>query len=91
MLLRNHKKSQAGLGWPHSKSEKEEPMAKKVVIDAEECVACGTCVEIAPEVFKLEEGADHAEVIKGSIGSSEEDAVQEAIDSCPTQCIHWEE
>lgn len=66
-------------------------MAKKVVIDTEECVACGTCVEIAPEVFKLEEGADHAEVIKDSVGSSEEDAVQEAIDSCPTQCIHWEE
>jgi len=66
-------------------------MAKKVVIDAGECVACGTCVEICPEVFKLEEGAEHAEVIKSSVGSAEQDAVQESIDTCPTQCIQWEE
>jgi len=66
-------------------------MAKKVVIDTEECVACGTCVEVSPEVFKLDDGADAAEVIKSSVSSSEEDSVQEAIDSCPTQCIHWEE
>ncbi len=64
-------------------------MAKKVVIDEAECVACGTCAEICPEVFVLEDGADAAKVIKPTGGP--EDKVQEAIDSCPTQCISWEE
>ncbi len=64
-------------------------MAKKVVIDAGECVACGTCVEICPEVFKLEDGADSAEVIKETGGPA--DLIQEAIDSCPTQCISLED
>jgi ferredoxin len=64
-------------------------MAKKVVIDADECVACGTCVEICPEVFKMEEGDEAAKVIKPTGGP--EDKIQEAIDSCPVQCISWED
>jgi len=64
-------------------------MAKKVVLDADECVACGTCVEICPEVFKMEEGDDAAQVIKATGGP--EDLIQESIDSCPVQCISWED
>jgi len=64
-------------------------MAKKVVIDADECVACGTCAEVCPEVFKMEEGDEVAKVIKPNGGP--EDKVQEAIDSCPVQCISWED
>ncbi len=64
-------------------------MAKKVVIDTEECVACGTCVEICPEVFELEEGAEAVTIIKETGGP--EDSIQEAIDTCPVQCISWEE
>jgi ferredoxin len=71
------------------KHRKEEPMAQKVVIDADECVACGTCVEICPEVFKMDDGADTAEVIMETGGP--EDLIQEAIDSCPTQCISLED
>ena len=64
-------------------------MGKKVVIEAEECVACGTCVEICPEVFKMDDGDDVAEVIMDTGGP--EDLIQEAMDSCPVQCIQWEE
>lgn len=64
-------------------------MAKRVVIDVDECVACGTCVEICPEVFEMEEGADTATVIKETGGP--EEAIQEAIDTCPVQSIRWEE
>ncbi len=64
-------------------------MAKRLVIDADECVACGTCVEICPEVFEMEDGADTAVVIKENGGP--EDLIQEAIDTCPVQCISWEE
>ena len=64
-------------------------MAKKVVIDSDECVACGTCVEICPDVFKMDDSDDFAHVVLESGGP--EDLIQEAIDSCPTQCISLEE
>jgi ferredoxin len=64
-------------------------MAKRVYIDEEECIGCGTCEEICDEVFKLNEDTDKAEVIKPEGGP--QDLIQEAIDSCPVECIHWEE
>ena len=64
-------------------------MERKVVIDTDECSACGTCVEICPEVFSMEEDVEAAEVIKETGGP--EDAIQEAIDTCPVLCITWEE
>ncbi len=64
-------------------------MSKTVYIDEEECIGCGSCVEICPEVFRMQEGEEKAEVIKPEGGP--EDLVQEAIDTCPVSCIHWEE
>ena len=64
-------------------------MAKRVYIDEDECIGCGTCVEICEEVFNLNEETEKAEVIKPEDGP--EDLIQEAIDSCPVECIHWEE
>jgi len=69
--------------------KREKEMARKVVIDADECVACGSCAEICPEVFTMKDDAETAEVIKETGGP--EDLIQEAIDSCPVQCISWEE
>lgn len=64
-------------------------MSKTVYIDEEECIGCGSCVEICPEVFHLKEGDEKAEVIKPEGGP--EDLIQEAMDTCPVSCIHWEE
>jgi ferredoxin len=64
-------------------------MARKVFIDEEECIGCGTCEEICPEVFKLNEETDKAEVI--SQEGAPEDKMEEAIEACPVECIHWEE
>jgi ferredoxin len=69
--------------------EKETNMSKTVYIDEEECIGCGSCVEICPEVFQMQEGEEKAEVIKPEGGP--ENLVQEAIDTCPVSCIHWEE
>ena len=62
-------------------------MSRKVYIDDEECVGCGSCEEICPEVFDA--SGDVAEVIKPEGGP--EDLIQEAMDECPGDCIHWEE
>jgi ferredoxin len=64
-------------------------MAKAVYIDEEECIGCGSCVEICPEVFQMQEGEEKAAVIKPEGGP--EDLIQEAMDTCPVSCIHWED
>jgi ferredoxin len=62
---------------------------KRVYIVEDECIGCGSCEEICPETFKLNLDTEKAEVIKPEGGP--EDLVQEAIDTCPVSCIHWEE
>ena len=54
-----------------------------------ECIACGSCVEICPEVFRLDDREGYAIVINQAGAPPEQ--IQEAMDNCPTQCIHWEE
>lgn len=58
----------------------------KVLIE-DTCVACGTCVEICPEVFELE----------GELASIKQDAdlsldkkIIEAAEACPVEAIHYE-
>jgi ferredoxin len=63
-------------------------MAKRVVIEEEECEGCETCAELCPEVFEFDDDIQKAKVINPE---SDEDCVQDAIDSCPVECIHWEE
>jgi ferredoxin len=64
-------------------------MAKRVLIDEEECIGCGSCEEICPVVFRLNEEAEKAEVILTEGGP--EDLIEEAMETCPVACIHWKE
>ncbi len=58
-------------------------------IAEDECIACGNCEAVCPEVFRLNESLGHSEVIN-PYGAPEE-KIQEAVDQCPVQCIHWAE
>jgi ferredoxin len=64
-------------------------MSQAVYIDEEHCIGCGSCVAICPEVFRMKEGDEKAEVIKPEGGP--QDLIQEAMDTCPVSCIHGEE
>ena len=64
-------------------------MAKRVYIDEDECIGCGSCEEICPEVFRLDESTEKAEVIKPEGGP--EDLIEEAMGTCPVDSIYWEE
>lgn len=64
-------------------------MARVVYVDEDECIGCESCVEIAPDVFTFNETTGKASVV--NIEGAPEDVIQEAIDTCPTQCIHWED
>jgi len=59
---------------------------KQVWVD-DDCIACGTCVEICPEVFELE--GDVAEV-RSDADLSLNDAIIKAADACPVEVIHYE-
>jgi ferredoxin len=64
-------------------------MAKRVVIDSDECVGCQTCVELCPDVFSFDDASEKALVAQPEGGP--EDCIEEAMSSCPVECIRWEE
>lgn len=63
-------------------------MARGVYIDQDECIGCGACVDSCPDVFRMND--DNVAEVYNPEGASEEE-IQEAIDSCPVECIHWED
>ncbi|KAG6526924.1 chaperone protein dnaJ C76, chloroplastic-like [Zingiber officinale] len=50
------------------------------------CIGCKNCANVAPDVFKIEEDFGRARVCSQSGNLN---LVQEAIDTCPVDCIHW--
>jgi ferredoxin len=67
------------------KHPKEANMGRKVVLDEECCTGCGSCAELCPDIFELDEATEKAHVIEEEGGSQE--CIEEAIASCPEDCI----
>lgn len=63
-------------------------MSREVVIDWDECIGCGNCESICPEVFRVDEEGGKAEVILAEGGP--EERIEDAMVNCPVECIHWE-
>ncbi len=61
---------------------------KKPVADEDLCTGCGLCPDLAPGTFEMND--DNIAVIIDPQGD-DEDAIQDAIDSCPVEAIAWEE
>lgn len=38
-------------------------MARRVLLDEECCIGCGSCAELCPDVFEMDEEAEKAQVI----------------------------
>ena len=60
-------------------------MARKVWVNRDDCISCGLCISLAPEVFRFEEGKSMAYNQEGA----PELRIQECIDGCPVSAIHW--
>ena len=59
------------------------------VIDTWLCTRCEGCIEISPEVFRLNGDSGLVEVADLPVYPAAE--VDEAIRCCPVDCISWEE
>ena len=62
-------------------------MGKIVAVDRDACIACGLCVSVAPEVFRLEGGASIAYNPQGAT----ESIIQQCVDGCPVTAIYWKD
>ncbi len=62
----------------------------KAIVDPDTCMGCGVCETIAPNVFSLGSGSV-ATVLVDVVAPEDEDAVREAVDSCPEGSISIEE
>lgn len=61
---------------------------KKIVIDKDKCIGCGSCVSIAEEYFKL--GEDGKSGVIKEYDQKDSAIIQTAIDSCPADAISLE-
>jgi ferredoxin len=74
------------LTWARRKCFKERFMKATV---SEECVSCGLCVDICPDVFEM--GTEYAQVKMTSIPAKFETAVRQAAEECPVSAIAVEQ
>jgi ferredoxin len=61
-------------------------MVKKLTVDKDKCIGCGSCAALAPKTFVLEDGKSKATNPSGD----DQNAIKSAIDSCPVDAITWE-
>jgi ferredoxin len=60
---------------------------KGVYVDETTCIGCLNCAHVARNTFYIEPDYGRSRVIRQDGDSPE--LVQEAIDTCPVDCIHW--
>lgn len=60
---------------------------KGVYVDELTCIGCKHCAHVARNTFYIEPNHGRSRVVRQD-GDSD-DLIQEAIDTCPVDCIHW--
>ena len=60
---------------------------KAVWVDESACIGCQYCVHVATNTFFVDEDYGRARVIRQNGDNLE--VVQEAMDTCPVDCMHW--
>ncbi|MBU0618700.1 ferredoxin [Patescibacteria group bacterium] len=61
---------------------------KKLIVDSQKCIGCGTCVSLANKTFKMQN--DGKSQVVNPVGDDEV-IIQSAVDSCPVAAISWQE
>ena len=61
---------------------------KAVYVDEAVCIGCKHCAHVARNTFYIEPDYGRSRVINQD--GDPDYLIQEAIDTCPVDCIHWE-
>ncbi len=62
---------------------------KAIWVDEAACIGCQYCVHVATNTFFVDEDYGRARVIRQN--GDDLKVVQEAMDTCPVDCMHWVE
>ena len=65
-------------------------MVLKVYVDQDLCISCGLCISICNDVFSWNDD-DKAEAIDQDVPEEFTDQVEEAVESCPTEAIKYQD
>jgi len=57
----------------------------KAVVDAEKCIGCALCAQVAPEVYEMND--DKAVVIGDEVSEDKAEAAKNGSDQCPVAAI----
>jgi ferredoxin len=60
---------------------------KAVYVDEVTCIGCKHCAHVSPNTFYIEPEYGRSRVFNQD--GDPEDRIQESIDTCPVDCIHW--
>ncbi len=59
---------------------------KLAYVEKDDCTSCQLCADTLPQVFQMD--ADDLSEVHNPYGATEEE-IQDAMDSCPGECILW--
>lgn len=62
----------------------------KVVVNRDNCIGCGACESIYPEVFQIDDEGIST-VICEDFSNVDKEKVMDAVESCPTSAIEKED
>ncbi len=60
---------------------------KAVWVDESTCIGCRYCANVATNTFVIEQYMGRSRAIRQD--GDNQQVIQEAIDTCPVNCIHW--
>jgi ferredoxin len=60
---------------------------KAVWVDEAACIGCRYCAHVAPNTFVVEPDLGRSRAIRQD--GDHDERLQEAMDTCPVDCIHW--
>lgn len=67
-----------------------QPNTGRVVADLDKCQGYANCLMVDAERFDLDD-SNHVLILRDAIVPGEEEAVEEAVRSCPTKALRIEE
>ena len=62
----------------------------KIILEKEKCIGCGSCQAVCPKYWQLADDGKAEYLGSSELEDKDIGCNQEAVDTCPVQCIHIE-